>query len=178
MRLITRLMLYATTLILCAHVAGCDSSGTSLFWATDEDGDFHTGDIERAQKEIPFDLVVPHYLPSDIGYPTISGPLKDKSPEDWIDVEINYQQTKPNGFRWLLIEEDNVPMLLPDPTQYSGCVGIEIAGVQVVRCNAIEPVAGVPGWEYHWIQGDISICTSVYGYDSDEAIKIIESMIQ
>ena len=78
-------------IIILIILSGCINNSVETYWYTEPSGILHTNDIERAQKEIPFNIILPTYLPDNINteYPAeIICPLK--WPENGTGIQIIY----------------------------------------------------------------------------------------
>ena len=97
-------------LVSCIFISGCisevndthqseeltkDTQTTdSVHWFRDNKGRFYTNDVNLAQREIPFTIVVPSYIPECFGTDylyEITGPYIDES-RNIIEVKIRYDQ--------------------------------------------------------------------------------------
>lgn len=177
------LLLVASVLVAC--LLGCGSGHEDLAWATDnERGMFYTYDMERAQKELPFNILLPSYLPGNIsGYPYLEGTLKHGVKADKPEVRVTYQEVPWNGGA-IEIYERNYTSLPPSTEDNPELFYVEIEGVQVLvhrlglSQGSPENAATIQGWRFWWSQEGIYFRVSVYQYDWDTATRIIESMIQ
>ena len=176
-------ILASTLIIVCLSLpvlfSGCtQGSGEEIFWVVDSQGMFHTSDLERAQQEIPFTIIVPTYLPDDLDPDSpyeIGGPLKDSSQNENIEVWISYRA---EGERIIEIEENSQTFIML-PTPELNPVYIEIAGIQVLQQEAhIYGETIIEGLSFDWNQGGLTFSVLVFSYSQDEAIKIVESMIE
>lgn len=141
------------------------------------------GDLEEMQKEVPFTIILPTYLPDDIGpYPyMVQGPFKRE--EETLLIKIEYQkQGGDSGY--IYIEEQNSSFYVntdwashPDRTYF------DIMGVKVYE-ETTESVPYPPnepidyGFGYLWNKSGTDFLVDIFGYGQDECRKIVESMIQ
>jgi len=183
-----RYLLVLLVVIAVTMLLGCSPTDQELFWFESEEfGQFSTLDLERAQNEVPFMIIVPTYLPDKISeHPSIRGPLL----EQWSDrdayLEMAYLHTGGGLYEGaVLIEEHNRPMRGPDPDLNPGYVYVDITGVEVIETEhnlwpykLDEGPIDLWGYIYWWNQENIYFKAAVYGYDHSEAIKVVESMIQ
>ncbi len=172
------------TAVLWMLTSGCASSEPELPWATDARyGIFQTRDIERAQKEIPFQIIVPSFLPAELHpYPAIMGPLNGQSDSE-LEVRISYQTVETlDGY--IEIYEWNYRRTGGDPRLNPDLAEVQIAGQKVVqREHTFSPVGGytrvdLPGFIFYWNTDNVYFKAAVYGYDYDTAVRVVESMIQ
>lgn len=158
-----------------------NQQGDRFSWVTDSSGAFTTNNIERAQEETPFRIIIPSYLPSGFFTdPLLRGSLKGVVPEDNVSILLNYKTKEAYG-GMILIVEQSMTMLPPDPSLNPECMMIEIAGIETVECESKLPLPkpdGTAGFEFYWNQDGIFLIVSIYGYDHGESVKIVESMIQ
>lgn len=112
-----------------------ETSSGILPWVEYE-GRFYTKDLERAQQEIPFSLLLPAYLPETGNgpySPDINGPLRQTQNPN-IMVEIKYDLGgESKTLKIVIIKEANVSYSLPDPALNPQLEQIEILGVSVVK---------------------------------------------
>jgi hypothetical protein len=174
--------LIGVVLLLTPLLACGSETAHRTYWFTDPPGRFHTNDVERAQEEIPFTIVLPTYLPDGIGplpY-MIEGPVKGTSDEQTVRLMIRYQDD--GGDHVMFIDEQNSSF-------YEHIVGFEgtfldIAGIQVLEDEMDSPVISSSGMEIHqglqykWHLDGVDFDVDIFGYDRDEARKIVTSMIQ
>ncbi len=178
------------SLFVC--LLGCNSNGEDgttskpqeLYWEIDIYGDFNTYDLERAQQEIPFLMITPAYLPSNLSeYPYIKGPLKGSCAENEVSVLITYQPKETGSKGLIQIIEENRIIIPPDVIQHPECADMEIGETQFVECpdslpsQAPDGSGDYLGFRFHWNQGNVSFDVGIYGYEQSEAVKIVESMI-
>jgi len=177
-------------ILLVIVLNSCESEGKTstespdFYWETDVYGDFHTNSWEKAQEQIPFDLVIPSYLPTDIDKkPYIKAPLKSNANE--VTVLIKYRSVDEMSGNSIHIDEFNGKASPGDPSLNPGLTEKEIAGVQIIESEhtiRYKPpsgdAVGVQGFVFLWQQKDVFLDVGIYGYEYDEAVKIIESLIQ
>ena len=59
-------------LVVAPLLSGCSAdSDSEIYWFRDPNGFFHTNDLGRAQEEISFTIILPTYLPEDMGLSTL-----------------------------------------------------------------------------------------------------------
>ena len=186
--LLTGLLLSAVLTLAALAVTSCNSDTDKPYWGVDEYGWFSTRDEQRAKEEIPF-LILPSYLPADLDlypyrHPSILGPLYDAVPDGERRIQIDYIRFyEPQGLSRIRIEECDWTIHPPDPAFNPDLEHVEIAGIQVTAISDVQGVLSnsgrspVPGYEFWWMKNDISFVVGVYGYDYDEAERVVESMI-
>ncbi len=194
--------LYFIFLIVIGISSGCSSGNDkdSMWFEYSEhnDRDFTTNNIELAQREVPFDIVVPSYIPSELeGSLTIYG---EEVTDVWTeeiqpDLRIIILYTRDDSSRFECSVEIEEHVCNPSSGQELGVswVGagwgdsseeIEIAGITVKYAvgtiSAYSDKDGFsesPGECYVWYQSNTCIRVDVAGYDHAEVIRIVESMI-
>jgi hypothetical protein len=161
-------------LLAASLLSGCNTDTNSdIYWFRDPVGFFHTNDLERAQEEIPFTIILPSYLPEDMGLSTLKiyGPIEINIGDYYqgIEVQISYI----SGEREIYIYEDNPGQIMhPNPDLEPSY--FKINGITVLR-----QATGIKeGLSYNWNHEKISYAVRVYRIDDDEAFRIVESMIK
>ncbi len=172
-------LLYLGAILLLIFLLGCpQSSGEDYLWVVDQ-GTFHTTDLERAQQEIPFTIIVPEYLPDNLDPYSpylIEGPVKGSSGTEDIEIEVSYKaENKP---RIDIIENSENILMLPSPD--ADPVYLDIAGIQVLQQedNMYGYNINIDGLRFDWNQSGRTFMVRVFEYSQDEGIKIVESMIR
>lgn len=178
-----------SAVLLIVSLTGCSTgSGQSHEWTTGDDGRFHTYDLVRAREEIPFEFVYPSYLPSDLtGQLLISGYLAGASPDSQTCVELLDQQVDDEPLTLISIVQiyacdyTRIPM---NPENNTGYKMLDINDVAVTQLSVwMDARKGdgsyiLDGFSFWWNKEGIFYEVLVYGYDDDEAIKIVESMVE
>ena len=143
----------------------------------------HLSDLEAIQKKVPFTIILPTYLPDDLGPDPymVQGPFKID--EEILVIEIEYQrQGGDSGY--IYIEEQNSLFyvnadwaLHPDRT-YLDITGIKVQEemTEAVPYPTNEPINY--GFRYVWNKSGTDFLVDIFGYDQDECRQIVESMIQ
>lgn len=185
-----RILLLSTILIASIYLLSCNSSNDTengIYWERLHDGKFITNDIERAQKEIPFKIICPTYLPNNLETPPrLVGPLTGITPNNEVGIEITYQTEGPICDGLIRIEKRNVLIALPNIGDSICCDSFNISGNEVVQCTSIEQFSSSDGeitcsrFDNYWrdVKKGITTTVIIYGYNGSESLKIIESMIQ
>jgi hypothetical protein len=180
----TMLLIVVSVLIAC--LLGCSSGHKALLWETDnERGMFYTYDLERAQEELPFTIILPTYLPDNMReYPYLEGTLRHGVKADKPEVRVIFQEVEAWKGGGIEIYERNYTMLPPSTEDNPELFYIDIEGVQVLvdklglSQGSPENTNATQGWEFWWDRQNIYFDVSIYQYDWDTATKMIESMIQ
>jgi len=182
-----RVVTYMVVIILlCTYMYGCSSKGTDVCVK------FRTYNLESAQKVVPFTIILPTYLPSNLpGNPLITGPLRGNCSENnEIEVDILYRsgiiQDSSNRTHvdFIRIYECNYPFDIGDPALNPDIKNIEIGGVEIRETGHDQGFFGPEGtfsfasYAYSWCYRCIYFVVEMNGYDHNEAIKVVESMIQ
>ncbi len=177
-------VLAAAVLGLCALVAlqSCEvvpgSVSSTLVWYVSPSGAVQTNDLARLQKEVPFSITLPRYLPEGFAgrLPSLYYVPSDRQ------IRAVYQGVSTSAPQIMdVIEMDGGPTWVPndqiDSTllEYDGCRVIEERLINTVPWN------GQPSQraelKYVWNRNNISLSVSLIGYDSGEGRKVIRSMI-
>jgi len=143
-----------------------------------------SGEIfEKLQKEVPFTIVVPTYLPKDIShYPSlILGPGKTPSDENSVMVGFGYSDR--SNTKYIRINEENREVTFY-PSRPSS-VYFDIRGTRILEeptesfTPSQSPSKGnlLPGFLYGWNHNGVNFKLTIYGYGTDEGRKIVESML-
>jgi len=177
-----------TALLLSIGLFGCSSDKSNdndLEWFIDSTGWFHTTDIDRAQSQLCFPLLLPDYLPSniDIG-PVITGPIIEECTDSKTEVRITYQTSGKKIIGVVFVQERwNYYVPSPDPVPTPKYMKEQnmLTGVTEHEFGVSVPADGgidqLPGIMFEWRQENIHLLVGVFGYDRTEAIKVIGSII-
>lgn len=172
----------------CGHKSGdnnvspCPTASVDESYWFEFNGRFSTYNLARAQKEIPFPIIIPTYLPDERPQkplPLIDGPLSNPRDDNEINVNIKYSLSLGgNTIGYLIIEENNYPLIPPDPELNPDYEYIVILGKELVKREG--NVGLGPGWIYFLNLNDQGVhwYIQAYNFSADEAYKIVESMIK
>lgn len=140
--------------------------------------------IEQLQKEVPFTIIVPTYLPMDISsYPTgILGPGKGVT-DNSVAVGFGYSSRGSNTKFIDIYEESGQVIFHPSGPS---SLYLEIRGVRVLEEEAELVIQSespsdstmLYGYFYGWNQNEVNFKVTIYGYDRSESRKVVESMIK
>lgn len=160
---------FSVAILLCFIFTGCQMNNGKFWNLNSRTGSFQTNDIERAQKEIDFQLVLPNYIPQgQITCPTIRGQIRGSEGHERVDIIYSGADTA------LFIEESslNITAVLGNPEQVERYLqdGIE------VQCLS-RTFNGKLYQYYTWLYNGISFYIETQGVDKDESKHIVESMI-
>jgi hypothetical protein len=172
-------LVYLGLILLLATLSGCTlTPAEEISWVVDSHGWFHTTYLERAQQEMPFTIIVPTYLPDDLDpYKPymIDGTVKNASENENMEVRISYG---PGGEQIIEVFENSQTIIML-PTPEFNPVYLDIAGIQVLQQeDYLYGETIIEGLSFDWNQGGLTFSVSVFSYSQDEAIKIVESMIE
>jgi hypothetical protein len=172
----------------CSHEIGDNGVSPSPTASLNEsywfefNGRFSTYNLAKAQKEIPFPIIIPTYLPDERPqkpFPLIDGPLSNSRDDNKINVYIEYSLSLGgNTIGYLNIEENNYPIIPEDPELNPDYEYIVILGKKLIKTEA--NVGLGPGVIYFLNLNDQGVhwYIQAYNFSEDEAYKIVESMIK
>jgi hypothetical protein len=171
------LNLIIVCLVFFLVITSCENnSNRKIVWFKDPNGRFHTNDLKRAQKEIPFTIVIPNYIPDILGNNYvygIVGPFKDDT-NNSVSVQITYVQ---KDFQ-IYISEYNVLRVI-QPNDELKPIYRDVDGIKVLQQEA--QMAGgsgiIEGLRFNWNRNRLSFEVVIYNIPEEEGIKIVESMI-
>ena len=175
-----RYIAFVTSLSLLM-ISGCSSQ---LKW-TEYEGIFATKDFERAQKEIPFTIILPTYLPydqQDDNIPDIQGPLKDFQDHERIKVTVAYSvdiQKEKRGL--ILIYECNYIVSLVDDENDSDVYEYN-PDLELITIGNIPVIKTKDDWSsdthyYNFNSNNIYYLVEIHDIPVKECNKVVESMI-
>ena len=147
------------------------------FWIEYE-GLFHTLDLVRAQKEIPFTIILPTYFPDDSRRktPSIIGPLKEFQQNDKIEVKVMYDLYPGENLSGIIIiYETNYISSLGDPELNPELERVEIGGLSVLKTK--DDWSSERDAYYSFNSNDIYYNVEIHGLPNEESHKIVESII-
>ena len=140
--------------------------------------EYATNDLRVAQRETPFGIVIPSYVPQDFSqFPVIQGRAKNQF-DDHEPVTITYER---KGNSPLQIREFNMIMaesLSGNTTQlnYDGTAVTEGEDTTLLfQKTGIVPVSSL---SYAWNKNGIHFSVTVDDYQRDEVRQVIESMVK
>lgn len=155
-----------------------NSTNETLPWMEIE-GYFHTTDIARAQKEIPFTILLPTYFPDckqRIIFPTIDGPLSQYQDEYEIEVHINYGldlgQEVPGI---ILIIETNGMLSLADPEFNPQFERVEMEDIWVIKTKDDWSLGSDAYYSFN--SNDIFYVVETHNLSNKDSNKIVESIL-
>jgi len=141
-----------------------------------------TQDVDEVQQNIPFEIVLPTYLPGNMESPPwISGPVGNNSDGDYL-VLLNYISAEPDAdyTASMMIRESNEPGNIDFGQEGYGYDVID--GVEVKWSSAPLPdknkASDIRFCQFFWNQGNTGFMVSIYGFPQSEATKVVASMIR
>jgi hypothetical protein len=174
------LILIIALLLLTAFFSGCGAvKNSDTVWFIDPNGQFHTNDIKLAQREIPFTITLPSYLPNNIdpNQVRIVGPFDESYEPYWngIRIEISYV----NGDSRIYIDEKNVSLVM-EPNNEAKPVYHDIVGIRVLQQTAqLAGSSGITeGLAYDWNYDKLTFSVQTFSISEEETFKIVESMVK
>ena len=187
-KLVVIIMLIASLIQLSACVTSSKISPTpNTYW--EGSGDLiETNDVVRLQKELPFIIILPEYLPDKTESYRFS--MSYHKHGDYINIlSIYYESLK--YAREITIGEgpplDGNPRPLPPgllAKMHPDYTAIEIASTEVLESKGYGTVLRntqnieVPTFYYIWEQNGLHFSSKILGYNQAEDRKIVESMIK
>lgn len=180
------IVLFVLSSLLCA---GCNSDNLSIrsgstspytVWWNDPH-EYNTNVLSIAQKQTPFSIVLPSYLPDDISpIPHFSGRALDEWDDD-ISLIVSYRNIKP-GSEMIIIEEYNV-IITVVPGEDSEYLMFGDTQVLERRDTALsmdenDQFIDVDAYYYSWNSNGIHFDVSISDYDNEEARNVVRSMIE
>lgn len=140
-----------------------------------------TQNVEEAQQNIPFEIVLPTYLPSNIKSPPwILGPFGNNSNGIYLTT-LNYISAEPDikATASIMIQESNQ---LENDSAKTGYHSEAIDGVEVLWCSSPMPntdkALDISFCNFIWNQGNIGFNVSIQGFPQAEAIKVVTTIIR
>jgi hypothetical protein len=139
--------------------------------------------IEQMQKDVPFKIIVPSYLPDEFKILPI---MLSKHTDDELGIVVDIDYYVPKSPKEFSIEEyllpefsnpDLLPQFLHDYTI------IDINGTQIFERKSMDEKEWNRNtytdysYDYIWISNKIYVMTSFFKFDQDESERIVESMI-
>lgn len=179
-------------MLLCISISGCMSEVTDtqilegtnndaqtpsiIYQFIDPERHFNTDDINLAQQEIPFTIIVPSYIPECFGTDylyEITGPYIDDY-SDNIEVKIRYDK---GDYEIHISEQSRKITIMPneelEPVYY------EISGTEVLRQSAhwISSSGTRNGLSFSWNPDGLTFRVVTFNVSEEDTMKIVESMI-
>jgi hypothetical protein len=171
------LLILVIFVFLLFFAIACDSTAeTKKPYLHVTEYNFYTNDVSLAQKYIPFTIIVPTYIPKELGPKftfEISGPADNNSTDIQLDIDytndnyVIYISEFNNEFQWGLDAGRN-PIIF------------NIEGIQVKREDAtsFSPLGSVKGYNYYWNKNGTSFLVGMFSFDENICEKLVRSMIQ
>ena len=142
-----------------------------------------TQDVDEAQQNLPFQIVLPTYLPGNMEAPPwISGPVGNNSNGDFYLVSLDYISAEPDAdyTAFMMIRESNQPGSIDFGQE--GYWHDVIDGVEVKWSSTPMPeknkASDIRFCQFFWNQGNTGFMVQIYGFPQSEATKVVTSMIQ
>ena len=159
----------------------------SYYWYTGQSGIIQTNDAMRLQKEVPFKIIFPEYLPDNIitNYPPAL--VLSPNPDPTIDTKVSIRYQSLISPKEINIEEIASPYIsawaeteqntLKDYTPFN-FAGVTIYEKKSSISASPDKEASTSVLIYSWIWKNINFMVDITGYDQAESRKIVESMIE
>jgi hypothetical protein len=142
--------------------------------------EYATNDLEVAQRETPFTIILPKYVPEDVSnMPIFQGRAKIDFQNN-VPVKISY---KMKGTDSLIIEETQKTIIVL-PTSDNTSRYLEYDNVQILEQDSEwsfptnNGTIKVPRHIYNWNKDGISFDVLVLGHERAEARKVVDSMVR
>ncbi len=143
-------------------------------------------EVRKIQGKVPFTIILPTYLPNDIGPQPylVQGPFKMNG--ETLLVKIGYQKRGSDNdtFKGIFIEEQNSSFYTnTDSESHPERTYLNFRGTKVheEETEAVPYPPGDPvahGFRYFWNRDGVDFHIDIFGYSKDECRKVIESMIK
>ena len=168
----------------CSYQPGSGTMGTpptTLLWR-ETGARFDTKDLARAQEEIPFAIVLPSYVPGNQGdpatqLPQITGTLRAYQRDNRVQIEVFYiAELGRDTFGVVRIRAANYPVVPGDPETNPDNQYVEIAGKTMIKTEGNFQEG--PGIIFYFNQGGIYYEVGVYNFPSNDAFKVVESLVR
>ena len=134
--------------------------------------------FKELQNRVPFQIVIPSYLPDDIKdrTPLIQGPWADFPSENITSLRITYGKGGEPP-KTIIINEHNSPT-----SNVLGKIYFEINGIQIYEdpfeMAALDGSQILHGLDYNWNLNNVHVEVGIVGYEKLECRKIVGSMIK
>lgn len=156
-----------------------DSTSNEILYWVEIQGRFYTKDLAKAQKEIPFPILLPTYLPNnlqDTYLPDIDGPLGQFRDDNNIEVNIKYHLNSEHKLpRIIIIRERNYSSSLGDPEFNPELERIENEGISVIKTR--DDWSPDSDSYYSFNSHNIYYIVETHNLPNEESNKIVESII-
>ena len=154
---------------LASTSLGCQLSNGKFWNLNSQTGSFQTNDIERAQKEIDFPLVLPGFLPNGIYTPpTVRGHIRGTLGNGEVVVAYNGQNMA------LLIHESTITRYVIGATGQIELLVFDETEVQRVTHVVNDRIIVI----YSWEEGILSFKIETNGIDEKDSELIVASLIK
>ena len=180
---ITFLLLLLAVLI-CFACSGkvIQEPSDTTYWRIGLDGEIFTNDLERLQKEIPFTIILPSYLPEEFSE-HIPDFIYTASEVGLVDTSIYAYYLTTGSPRGIFIEEYTVIIddyrVLPNPLGLSEF--LKINEYEILEQSRMEPIIDEEQLQavylYDWNVNDVYFSLTIQGYSQEVARKIVESIV-
>jgi hypothetical protein len=154
-----------------------NTSNTTLPWI-EYQGHYYTKNLEKAQRETPFPILLPSYLPNmehKVYLPDIDGPLKQNQ-KGGIEINITYNLKLGSKPGILIIHESTNSSSLGDVDLNPDLEQIKIQGISVVKTR--DDWSPDTDAYYSFNSNNIYYTVETHYLQNDESNKIVESMIK
>lgn len=181
-RPINNILLFSTLMFSGLILTSCSTEGQTstyeTYWRESSLGDVETNDLERLQELVPFEIILPEYLPEELeNYHPDLGYSKDVNVTGEIFIDVFFWTTQ--SPKRIIIEEFILPGLedflsTNDEFQYNI---LNFKDTKVLERVLEKTFHGQIAYIYRWIMNDVNYQMEIEGYSQDEARKVAESMI-
>jgi hypothetical protein len=166
------MVISSTIFLSCSH----NKPEFYTLWSEDSKS-YRTNELNIAQQETPFKIVLPEYIPIDLTpYPFIQGTARSEF-SDTRPISIMYYRSG-ESFDPILIEEYNIPMENhpSDNPTYLNILNVEVLEETTTMPKDITVL--IPCYIYSWNNDNIHYYIRIVEYPKEECRKIVESMIK
>lgn len=179
---------------IISELASCslinsESAAVPTYWEKSSGGTIKTDDLDRLQKEVPFTMILPEYLPDGKQSYKVDAAFRYLEQHPGLSI---YYYHKTHAKEILIVEGppwDSIPRPLP-PGLFAkmnpDLTPIELSGIEVEVLEEIgiediifnNKITRVSSYHYLWEKDNVTYSISIWGYDQEEARKIVESMLK
>jgi hypothetical protein len=163
------------------------TSTPSTFWNVNQYGTIETNDVTRLQKEVPFTIILPEYLPD--GFKSYELVMTMHKIDQVVNLRIMYYYLTKAGEIQILESEPSDPYPRPLPPGLFAKMNpdytpIDLGGMEVLENIGFDDIiwsgqkTRLSSLQYIWEQNNLHFSVDIIGYDQVESRKIIESMLK